>query len=83
MSDKPRVEVPPDSFHMDSRMAEMWTLTGWLINAARRDMTLDDVASVMLSRITRELRREHGTAEAKAVLQGLVDTMEQVAEGDR
>jgi hypothetical protein len=73
----PDYRAPPDA-------VVLWRHTGTLIEVARINMPDRELLfSVLLSRVTRELRREYGDATAKAMLQGFVDTMAAAAEGDR
>lgn len=80
---RPEVEVAPANYAANAAMRALWIRTGAVIDGTRESMAFEAVVSVMLSRLTREMRRAYGTEHAKFVLQRFVDTMEDLAENDR
>lgn len=79
---KPEVVVPPREYAVDAAMRALWIKSGLMIDDAREGLAFEAVVSVLLSRLTREMRRSYGTAYAKQVLQRFVETMEQSARND-
>jgi hypothetical protein len=77
------VWAPSPNYRAPADAIVLWQHAGTLIEVARARMTDRELLfSVLLSRVTRELRREYGDAAAKAMLQGFVDTMDHAAQGD-
>lgn len=77
------VEVPPPDYRTSSPETELWDSIGGLIALARHAVGDDMAFSIVLSRVSRELRRVAGTTNAKTIFQGMADTMEEAAENDR
>jgi hypothetical protein len=77
------VRVPPLDYRItDPAQRAAWDLLGVLITTARAQMGDDAAFSVILSRVTRELRRVVGPDEAAAILNGLADTQHEAAKAD-
>jgi hypothetical protein len=80
----PTIIVPPDDHQMGAIEMALWDSIGVNLDVARRiGMPPEQIHSIALSRMTRELRREWGTEAAKVILQSFVNTMDAAAEGDR
>lgn len=77
-----RVEVPGPEFRMSDDEARLWDLMGKIIGAAQVHVGRDRAFSVILSRTTRELRRELGRDGAKLALRAIIDTMDEAARYD-
>jgi hypothetical protein len=83
-----KVTVPGPDYRASSAETAIWDAFGAFIELSRHAVrlgALDDdgaVFTVLLSRLSREMRREYGLEEAKAAFQGIADTMEQVAHYD-
>jgi hypothetical protein len=74
--------APLDYRITDPFQRVIWDHLGGFITACR-DEVGDDVAfSVILSRVTRELRRVVGPDETAAILRGLADTQHEAAKAD-
>lgn len=70
------INEPPDAFASDPDTIILWQKTGAIIDLAMKHMARGMVFSVMLSRLTREVRWAYGEHTAKRLLQGFVDTTE-------
>lgn len=68
-----RVEVPGQHYMGPTDQAA-WEAVGALVGTLQRAIGSDMAFSLVLSRVTREMRRAYGTENAKAVLQGFLDT---------
>jgi hypothetical protein len=77
------VSVPDAEFRLPPAATEMWDAMGELISISQSTLGNDMAFSVLLSRLTRELRRLHGTDAATDVLRGLMATMTEAAQYDR
>jgi hypothetical protein len=60
-----------------------WLGTGGWISAIRRELGDDMAFSIVLSRVSRDLRRTVGIEDAKRIFHEMAATMEEAAEGDR
>lgn len=61
----------------------VWDALGALISATRVMLNDDEAAfTVLLSRLSREMRRVYGLADAQAAFRGIADTMPAAAEFD-
>lgn len=77
------VMVPEPDYRMSSAQTEVWNAFGMFIDLSRRGLRDDGALfSVLLSRLSRELRREYGLADAKAAFHGIADTMDKAAQHD-
>jgi hypothetical protein len=83
MGEQIEVFAPAADFSSDADMTVLWHKIGVLIQVGIEHIGPSRTYSVLLSRVTREMRRELGTDGARAALQGFVDTMGQAAAGDR
>jgi hypothetical protein len=63
-------------------MTALWDATGALFALAKNKFSDDVVYTIILSRITRELRRDFGPDAAAAALHQYADTMLQAAQYD-
>jgi len=78
-----QVVVPPAEYAADYDMQVLWRKMGVLIEVAQERMAFDMVASVILSRVTREMRRVHGVETTRKALELLAASMDEVAKHDR
>jgi hypothetical protein len=77
------VTVPGPDYRMSPAQAAVWDAFGAFIGMARRALPNDGGAyTVLLSRLSREMRREYGLEDAKAAFHGIADTMEEAAKFD-
>jgi len=83
MTEHHEVYLAADDYEADTDMRVLWLKLGTLIGVARQHLDVERLHGVLLSRLTRELRRDLGVEGAREVLQGYIDTMEQAGKGDR
>lgn len=77
------VTIPPLDYRVTDPMHHAaWDMLGVLIGTCRQQLGDDAAFSVILSRVTRELRRAVGPDEAAAILHGLADTQHEAAKAD-
>jgi hypothetical protein len=78
------VIVPDAEFRVGPTERILWDAVGSLFREAReRGLPTDMIYSVMLSRIMRELRQEHGLEAAIETVAGLLATMREASQHDR
>lgn len=77
-----KITVADLDFRANEEMAACWHGTGGWFVLMQRQIGKEMAYSIMLSRISRELRRDYGLDEAKKVLRDVADTMDQVSEAD-
>jgi len=77
------VYAPDGVYQADADMTALWEEVGALFEVAKQRLGFDVAISVILSRVTRELRREHGVDGAKETLRQYIETMAKASEGDR
>jgi len=83
MTEHHEVYIPDDEYKADTDLRVFWLKLGTLIGVARQQLDVERLHGVLLSRLTRELRRDLGVEGAREVLQGYIDTMDEAAKGDR
>lgn len=76
------VSVPTEDTPLPPGARELWKASEQMIAAACVELGDDMAFSVILSRVTRELRRRLGVDGAAQVLRQLADTMPDVAKFD-
>jgi len=79
------VVVPHHEFRFPHSEASehAWVSMGTLFESAREDLGEETAFSVLLSRLTREMRRYIGSEAAAEVLRGMAATMGQAARYDQ
>jgi hypothetical protein len=85
MTDEPgpiKVMVAGLDYRADDQMRKFWFGTGGWISAARRQLGDDVAFSVILSRVSRDLRKAVGIEAAKRVFIDVAETMDEAAKGD-
>jgi hypothetical protein len=77
------VIIPPLDYRVtDPLQRALWDTLGAIIKTAREGLGDDVAFSVVLSRVTRELRRGVGPDETADILRGLADTQHEAAKAD-
>jgi hypothetical protein len=85
MTDDPapiKVIVPSLDYRASDQMRSFWLGTGGWISAVRRELGDDMAFSVILSRVSRDLRKAIGVEAAKQVFIDMAATMDEAAKGD-
>lgn len=85
MSDDPeriKVTVPGLDFRADDQTRTFWFGTGGWISLVRRELGDDLAFSVILSRVSSDLRKAVGVEAAKQAFIGVAETMDDAAKGD-
>jgi len=78
------VQVPGQNYEATLNQRIIWDITGLLINDLLREhCTGQELYGAMLSRVSRELRREFGVEGARAVFQGFADTQDEAVRFDK
>ena len=78
------VKVPDAEFRVtDPKAQAARDFMGSIIFGMQADLGHDLTFSILLSCLTREMRRAYGTDAAKEVLQGFLETMDTAAQYDR
>lgn len=76
------VRVMHGKEHMNPDATEYWHAFGGFIALGLMRLGTEEVISLLMSRLTRELRRLYGVAGARRCLQGYLDTLAEVATFD-
>lgn len=84
MTDEVIVAIPdPNDWKMDKQEYALFQFSQELLRSAIAARGVEIGVSMVLSGITREMRRHLSDAMAKQILQGFVDTMEDIRKYDK
>lgn len=78
-----KVEVPPDDYRVPEEWGMWFRMTKVLLEGATADIGVEAATSVVLSTVSRELRRAHGAQTAATIMHGYADTQDEAMAGDR
>jgi prophage regulatory protein len=76
------VRVPPANVGLNAAQRALWDAIKAAVARARPDLTRDELLTVLVSGISRELRRELGPDGAATVLRGFADTQREAVKFD-
>lgn len=75
MVDKVDVFVPPADWRMGNKERVLWQATGLVFEGGKISVGFDMAISIMLSRLSTELRREKGLDMAMEAFRKIAETM--------